>query len=349
MRSGRGAVGSVRVLSINTWIIIINVAVFFASNVVLQATQWPVQLERVFAPGATAEARARAQPDRSQIQKMPDGSLAYPLVVMRTDERGRSWRVQVGYEQFRPMPVLVAFGHFSTGKFWSDGQVWRLISFQFLHNDVWHLVFNMLGLWFVGGLVEQYLGARRYAVFYLMSGVGGGLMYMLLNLLGYIARNAGVTGVPFLLVEDPYTPLIGASAGVFGVLMAAAFIAPDARVEVLLLFPMRLQTAVYIFLALAIANLWQLGRNAGGDAAHVGGALVGALLIRRPHLLRDWLSALRLAGDGRPAASRRKPDGGIPEAEMVDRVLGKIAREGLESLDESERAVLRRASGRSLP
>jgi membrane associated rhomboid family serine protease len=339
--------GNVRVVSVNTWLIIINVVVFVLNNVVFHAVEWPVQQQRDFVQGLSPEQRDRAVVDRSRMRPTGDGRLAYPLVLTQPDALGRPRTVDVGMERFRPMPIIEAFGHFSTGKFWSDGQIWRLITFQFLHANLWHLVFNMLGLWFVGGLVEQYLGARRYAAYYLTCGVFGALAYLMLNLLGYLVGGAGVTKVPFLLFEDAYTPLIGASAGVFGVLMASAYIAPDAMVDVLMFIPMRLQTAVYIFLALAVVNLWQGGANAGGDAAHVGGAMVGAYLIRRPHLLRDILAALWLhkRGGGGDAARLAGPPP-KSERDAVERILAKISSDGIQSLNESERAVLRRAAGR---
>ncbi len=336
-------VGSVRVVSVNTWIIIINVAVFVLNNFVFQGVYWDVAQQRQYLPGVGSSLIERAEPDKSQMRPRADGTFVRPLVVTAPDGSGR--RVQVGREVVQRMPIIEAFGHFSTGKFWSDGQVWRLITFQFLHANIWHIVFNMLGLWFVGGLVEQYLGARRYAVYYLTCGVFGALTYLLLNLAGYLvmgATGAAHSSVPFLLFENPYTPLIGASAGVFGVLMAAAYIAPDATVDVMMFLPMRLQTAVYIFLALAVVNLFQGGHNAGGDAAHVGGAAAGAFFIRRPHLLRDILAALWLhkgprRGDPAPVPPRS-------EREAVEQILAKISRDGLHSLSESERAVLKRAA-----
>lgn len=338
-------VGSVRVVSVNTWLIIINVAVFVLNNFVFQGVYWDVTQQRRYLPGVGAALVEHAKPDTSRMRPRSDGTFVRPLVVSESDGSGGTRQADVGVEVVRRMPIIQAFGHFSTGKFWSDGQVWRLITFQFLHANVWHILFNMLGLWFVGGLVEQYLGARRYAVYYLTCGVFGALTYLLLNLAGYLVMgSAGMaqTRVPFLIFDNPYTPLIGASAGVFGVLMAAAYIAPDATVDVMMFLPMRLQTAVYIFLALAVVNLFQGGHNAGGDAAHVGGAAAGAFLIRRPHLLRDILAALWLHKG--PRRGEPAPEPPRTEREAVERVLAKISRDGLHSLSESERAVLKRAA-----
>lgn len=337
--------GSVRVLSVNTWLIIINIAVFVLNNVVLSQRAWPVGAGTYYSSSASPEQIARAKVDRRQAQLADDGTYHSPIfdpLAVTTNLMGQPAFVQIGYERFRPQPIVEAFGHFSTSKFWTEGQLWRLISFQFLHANLSHLVLNMLGLFFFGGMVEQYLGRRRYAVFYLLSGVCGALCYMLLNLLAYTMLQAGIpVRLPFLLFDDPYTPLVGASAGVFGVLLAAAFIAPTAIVQLFFVIPMTLRTAVYVFLALAVFNLYMGGHNAGGDAAHVGGALAGAFLIRRPDILRDFATGFGLFAERKPG--RTPPLRGAGDADALDRIIAKARAEGVESLSPGERAALRRA------
>ena len=79
---------------------------------------------------------------------------------------------------------------------------------------------DSLGLFFFGPMAERYLGSKRYVAFYLLCGIFGAVMYLLLNLGGFIATSVLERSVPILLVNSPWTPLIGASAGVFGVIMA---------------------------------------------------------------------------------------------------------------------------------
>jgi membrane associated rhomboid family serine protease len=114
----------------------------------------------------------------------------------------------------------------------------------------------------------------RYLVFYLLCGCAGGIGYIVLSQLG-------------LFISTPFVPLIGASAGIFGVLVAAAMIAPDATV--LLIFPpipIKLKTIAWIFIGLAVFTVFFNGHNAGGQSAHLGGALAGYLLIQFPQVLR---------------------------------------------------------------
>jgi membrane associated rhomboid family serine protease len=246
----------------------------------------------------------------------------------------------IGFAREGYLPPLYAIGHFSTAKAFMHMEVWRFVTFQFLHFNWIHLLFNMFGLWFVGGLVEQYLGRKRYAAFYLVCGIFGALMYLLLNLAGILSP----WHIPGVLFNDVYTPLIGASAGVFGVLMAAAFVEPRATVYVYFAIPMRLKTAVYLLMVVTLVNLLGGSANAGGEAAHVGGALAGAYFIRHTHLLRDFFDIL--GNSHRPTKEARQ---GAPHSEgvrdsQVDRILEKVTTHGLASLTDEEKRVLRRAS-----
>ena len=182
--------------------------------------------------------------------------------------------------------LLAEWGYFSAATVIGGLQLWRFITFQFLHASVQHILFNMISLYFFGPLIEGYLGPRKYLAFYLLCGVGGAVMYLALWGIGVLPGGA-------------QTPMVGASAGIFGVLIAAARVAPDARV--MLLFPpipMRMRTFALVMLGIALWVVFTSGRNAGGQAAHLGGAAVGALLIWRPNVLNifDRLRVRRTRG-----------------------------------------------------
>lgn len=252
--------------------------------------------------------------------------------------------------------VLFRFGFFSTDRTINRLEFWRVLTFQFLHAGFLHLFFNMLGLFIFGPLVESHLGSKRYAAFYLVCGIFGGLTYLLLNGLGALARQMGFDGIPVLIYNSIQTPLVGASAGVFGVIMACAYIAPNTVIQLLIPpVPMRMKVFAYVYVGIAAANLFFGGHNAGGDAAHIGGAVAGYFFIRNVHLLRDFFDVL---GDSRkvdrkpragpaPAPPRvsppARPRRAVPDAE-VDRILQKVAENGLASLTSSERETLRRAT-----
>jgi membrane associated rhomboid family serine protease len=181
-----------------------------------------------------------------------------------------------------PTRPIENWGYFSVATAIFGGQVWRFITFQFLHGGLFHLAFNMIALYFFGPMVEYYLGARRYLLFYLLCGMAGTVGYMLLW-----AASAS-TGVE--LIQSSVVPLVGASAGIYAILIAAARIAPDTIVMIYGIIPMRLRALAWIVLAFAVYIIVRQGPNAGGEAAHLGGAVLGLLLIRNPHWLNfaNW-------------------------------------------------------------
>jgi len=245
------------------------------------------------------------------------------------------------------MRPLEAIGHFSTGKGFLELEVWRLVTFQFLHahDTILHLLFNMIGLFFFGPIVERGLGSRRiFLAFYLLCGICGALLYLVLNLLG----NLTGTGAAFLLFDDMYTPLIGASAGVFGILIGSAYFAGNQTMLIFGIIPMTIRTGAYLFVLLEFLHLLTGGWNQGGNAAHLGGAAAGYVFVRRSHLLRDFFdifgpSTRRPPGTPPARARVRKPRGAAKQKD-VDKVLDKVRRHGLHALTEREREILRKAT-----
>lgn len=333
-----------RMLSVNLWLIIINVAVYILSGV------WTTPVQFVFERAVIQEAYADSDElgfadPRQHARPTPAGTAVAPIVHRPS---GR----QVGEAHYRVMDPLRAYGHFSTTKAFLEMQVWRLITFQFLHDraSILHILFNMIGLAVFGGLVEQHLGGKRYLAFYLMCGICGGLAYLVLNLGGYLFG-----AVPGLLPYHPSTPLIGASAGVFGVILACARLAPHERVQ-LLIPPVsfKIRTFAFVYVGIALLNLFFGGQNAGGDAAHLGGALAGWYFIKHNHLLRDFFDVFqdsRKPERGRPGkrgGGSKGRGGGQPPSDPgeIDRILDKVRDQGIDSLTDRERKTLQSETSR---
>ena len=167
---------------------------------------------------------------------------------------------------------LFAYGYFSVDTAVYGLQVWRFITLQFLHANIQHIAYNMIALFFFGPIVEQYLGSKRYLAFYLLSGIASGASCVLL-------------WAAHILAMDPATPLIGASGSIFGVLIAAATVAPNVTVMLDFFIPMKLRTMAWVMLAIAAYTVIFNGHNAGGEAAHLGGAAAGFAMINYPQLL----------------------------------------------------------------
>jgi len=347
-RSSSG-IASLRGWSFNTWLIVINIAVFLIGGIFFSGAGIPVVFKQTIDPqytggqaypGPMLSASGMEIPDNA---KLPLGAAVTRRLFDPATSR------PVGVEVLIVQDPLTAYGHFSTAKAFGGFEVWRFITFQFLHAGVTHLAFNIMGLWFVGGLVEQYLGARRYAAFYLVCGICGALMYLALNLIGYVLKYpmGSSLNIPGLLFDDRHTPLVGASAGIFGVMLAAAFIAPRATVSIMGIIPMQMRTAVYLFVGIAAISLLIGTNNAGGEAAHLGGAIAGFYFIRHTHLLRDFFDVFN---DSRRKGVRAKADSGpdssrpTPNDAEIDRILTKVKESGLHSLNDGERTALRRGT-----
>ncbi|QHI70602.1 rhomboid family protein [Tichowtungia aerotolerans] len=197
---------------------------------------------------------------------------------------------------------------------WTHFGVWELVTYQFLHQGVRHILFNMLALFFIGPEVERGIGTHRFFILYFLSGILGGLGWSLLS--------------------PPWHSCVGASGAVFGVLGAFAALYPDRELYVWGILPVKAWLLVVILGAYELLNV--LGGPGGvvANAAHLGGALAGVaytIIISRPDIMRKIRSSL---------APRKKPP--VSRSE-IDRILDKAAQHGMHSLTPAERATLKRA------
>jgi membrane associated rhomboid family serine protease len=260
--------------------------------------------------------------------------------------RNPGWSIVIWLIVTIMIPKLFAIGHLSVYTGFQRLEVWRLLTFQFLHADgIMHVGFNMFGLWIFGPIVEEYLGRKKFLAFYLMCGLSGGLLFVILTVLGHVTGE----DIPGLLHSDLSTPLIGASAGVFGVIMACAFVSPNTVIQLLFPpIPLKMRTLAYGYVGLALFNLLSGSSNAGGEAAHIGGAIAGFFFIRNSKLLVDFFD---VTNDSRKPKTKKpkktaatKYTKGMPSESEIDRILDKVNKEGLASLSEKEKKTLAKAS-----
>jgi len=226
------------------------------------------------------------------------------------------------------------------------GQVWRLLTYAFLHEPttIWHILMNMLFLWWFGSDVEDLYGPREFLIFYLASAFVSGLAFFFTSLAGHVSL-----------------PCVGASGAVMAVLLLCAIHFP--RRTILLFFILPVPIWLFLLVMLAQDAYAFLNRMETGTAvaAHLGGALFGYVYYRRNWRLVTWVPdwrgwrrrlfrpRLRVYREeevrtpvGVPAAVPPVEDEQL-EAKM-DAILEKISRVGKENLTESERQVLLRAS-----
>lgn len=173
------------------------------------------------------------------------------------------------------------------------GQLWRLITYQFVHANMGHLLFNMWALYFFGPAVEHVFGPKKFLLYYFTCGIAGALcsvvlagtgLYMSLpdtlqiqQLCQALATQDGYDG---LVLPWQMVPLVGASASIYGVMIATAFLYPEVRIQLIFPpIPMKLRTfALGVIGIAAVTILFNLS-NAGGEAGHLGGIVMGALIM----------------------------------------------------------------------
>jgi membrane associated rhomboid family serine protease len=152
---------------------------------------------------------------------------------------------------------------------------------MFLHNpgDPFHLLFNMLMLWMFGGELERFWGARGFLTYYLICGLGAGVVITLAGL--------AMGGL------DAVTPTIGASGALFGMFIAYGTVFARRTVLFMLLFPMQARTMAMLLTALSVFYL--IGQPGGNvsHVAHLGGALTGFLYLKRVWRVGDLYRELR--------------------------------------------------------
>ena len=202
---------------------------------------------------------------------------------------------------------------------------WTIITYMFLHGGLSHILFNMIALYFFGARVEQRLGPERFFVLYFVSGISGALMSF---------------------AFEPYTPVIGASAGVFGVMLAFARFWPRDQIMIWGIIPVEARWLVAFSTVMALFG----GFTGGGGVAHfahlggfVGGFLYLLFLERRHGAKRFKAQATAGPPVDELAGSWQKVDRKTVHAvnkDEVNRILDKISASGIKSLTPQERLFL---------
>jgi len=217
-------------------------------------------------------------------------------------------------------------------------QLWRLVSYMFIHDQssIWHLFFNMYGLYLFGVYLERELGANRFLRLYFISGICGGILWIIFNWHSPIA-------------------LCGASAGVFGVITATAILHPNMILH--LLFPpvtLRLKTLAIGYIGIELFLTITKQSNNIAHLGHIGGAIGGLIalqiLFRKDfriqkfnQIITNWFNKqnhkfrtrnLRVVNkDKTPPTTPITP-------QEIDRILDKIGSLGMSSLTPQERNIL---------
>lgn len=153
-------------------------------------------------------------------------------------------------------------------KFWA----WQLVSYMFLHSTgVFHILFNMLSLWWFGAELEARWGQKFFLTYYLVCGIGAGLIYLAGAMAYYLFKgNVGIL----------MAPLVGASGATYGLLLAYGLLFGERQIYFMMLFPMKAKFFVLIIGLVELVTLLDSGMgNSVANLAHLGGIVVGFLFL----------------------------------------------------------------------
>lgn len=272
--------------------------------------------------------------------------LAMALLFVIAKIGSIPWLFTYVYDQFSIPPL-----------FWNFVQrPWTIITYSFAHyfnyghSDVgfMHILFNMLGLYWFGKLFVEYLGSDKLIATYVLGALAGSILYLLMfNFIPYFQQQSGFPG------------MVGASAAVFAIMVAAATLLPDYTFYLLFLGAVRIKYIAFFYIVVSFIGTVQ--SNAGGNIAHLGGALIGYVYIRQLQggnnwgawitATLDWIKGLfepkpNVKVTYRSAEPKQPKAAGTAKAsqEEIDAILDKINDRGYESLTKEEKERLFNAS-----
>lgn len=233
---------------------------------------------------------------------------------------------------------------------------WTLFSYSFAHSltDIFHILFNMLALYWFGRLFVEYLGSDKLVALYVLGGLAGGVLYLLM-----------FNTIPYFIEASNFRGMVGASAAVYAIMVATAVLLPDYTFFLLFLGPVKIKYIVFFYIV--ISFIGSVGPNAGGNIAHLGGALMGFVYMKQLQAgvnwgswitaTLDWVNSLfsskpkvKVTYRKEEASVNRKSSikgtGGLSKISQdeIDAILDKISDGGYESLSKEEKEKLFNAS-----
>ena len=224
---------------------------------------------------------------------------------------------------------------------------WTLVAYMFFHQGFLHLLFNMLWLYWFGKIFRMYFSGWQLVNVYILGGLTGALLYL-------VSYNF----FPVFAAAKHFALLLGASAGVLGVVMAISCYVPRYTINILIFGRVRLFTIALITIVIDIVSI-STSDNAGGHLAHLGGALLGYLFAVNILKGRDitawfgrfcaWIGSffkpkhkpkLKVAYKHPPTDDREYNRLKNKNQQEIDRILDKISKGGYDSLTRQEKATL---------
>lgn len=217
---------------------------------------------------------------------------------------------------------------------------WTLFTYMFIHADFFHILFNMLWLYWIGKILEEYLNGKKITFIYIVGGLVGAFFYIACyNLFPVFSEKVAISTA------------VGASGAVTAIIFATATLLPNHTISLILLGPVRLVWIAIFYFVIDFVSL--LGPNAGGSLAHIGGGIFGFLFIKSLQKGNDWSKPFEDFFKPKPKlkvvstnynAPQKPKKASIPAQEEVDNILDKISQTGYDNLTKKEKEILFNAS-----
>ena len=207
---------------------------------------------------------------------------------------------------------------------------WTFVSYMFIHNEIYHLFWNMLLLYFGGKIFTQYLNSKQLLTTYILGGISGAILFIIFyNYLPSLQSSEGF-----------HRPLIGSSASVIAILIAISTYKSNYNIHFpLLSINIKLKHIVIFLFILDLIRFIE-GTNTGGHIAHLGGAIFGYLYIKQLHRKNDIFTRLKKNIKKRSETDYDFNKRKTLKQKEIDLILDKISKSGYESLSKAEKTLL---------
>ena len=209
----------------------------------------------------------------------------------------------------------------SSGDVWP--MIWQPVTYMFIHGDFFHVFMNMFVLWMFGSEMESIWGSREFIKYYFITGIGSGIIWLLLN------------------ISNSYSVLIGASGAIYGILLAYGLMFPNRKVLIYFLFPIKVKYFVILLGAVAfISSIGDSGSNIS-HLTHLSGMLIGFIYLRsNTYLPRLLLLINSMLAEVKNKREDKKQARRFAAKKHIDKLLDKINDVGYDGLNEKEKKDL---------
>ncbi|MBD3226135.1 MAG: rhomboid family intramembrane serine protease [Caldithrix sp.] len=211
-------------------------------------------------------------------------------------------------------------------------KIWQLVTYMFLHGGFWHIFFNMFIFWMFGSELEREWGTREFLKYYFITGIGAGIINILLST----------------------APTIGASGAVYGVMLAYALRYPDRLIYIWFLFPVKVKYLMGFLTVFSFLSTFGAYNDGIAHAAHLGGIVIGFFYLKYWYLFYKVKSTFKNVGSGSGLKSKSGKFSGNKSSKeddkteyyrkAIDELLDKINRVGYLNLSDEEKKLLEEGS-----